>query len=66
MERNDLPKLLTAPMAAKLLNISRPHLYRMIKEEGLKAYRFGNTYRINREDLLNFLKKSQVKETKHG
>lgn len=48
----DLPELLTVRQTAQLANVSEKTVYRMIADRQLKAVRIRNTWRVNRDSLL--------------
>ena len=50
-----LPKLLTVKQVAAYLQVSTRQVYRDIKNEKLRATKFGNSTRIAENDLAMFL-----------
>jgi excisionase family DNA binding protein len=50
-----LPIVLTVPQAAKLLQVSKNHLYSLIGQGAIPATRFGKLIRIPRWGLLQFI-----------
>ena len=58
----ELPLFLSIPVAAKTLNVSRITVRSLIKDGTLDFYRFGNVWRINRQDLVDYIQKSKVKK----
>ena len=47
--------LLTIPAVAKLLSVSRPTVYALIKTEGLPIIKFGRSVRIAPKSLQTWL-----------
>jgi excisionase family DNA binding protein len=46
--------------ASKRLSLSRASVIRLIDDGSIKAYRFGNVYRIEEADFRNFIEKSST------
>jgi excisionase family DNA binding protein len=54
-------KLLYAHVVAKWLGCSRPHIYKLIYDGEIIAYRIGKRgYRISEQSVLNFLERRRV------
>ena len=53
-------QLLKATDVARLLNISKALVYRLIVDGQLVAVRFGKTVRVRIEDLNDFISKSMT------
>lgn len=53
-------QLLTVVEVAKELRVSRPTVYKLMTEEGLKSVRIGNRRLIRRADLTDFVEKMEV------
>ena len=51
---------LSAGEAAAMLNVSKQTVMNQIFRGNLKAFRFGNMYRIRKSDLEEFLERSAV------
>lgn len=51
---------LSAGEAATMLNVSKQTVMNQIFRGNLKAFRFGNMYRIRKSDLEEFLERSAV------
>lgn len=62
MEINLLPVTVTVQDAAKLLGVSRPTVYQLMKTKGFPAFRVGNRTLIDYE-LLKEWSKKQVELT---
>ena len=52
--------MLTVTEVAERLGVSSKTVTRLITEGKLKAYRFGNHYRIEENDLNEFIEQSKV------
>lgn len=50
-----MPEILTVKEACQILKISKTTLYRIVREEGLKAVKVRNSIRIKKEDLFNYI-----------
>lgn len=50
-------QFLTTREATKILKVNVMTIYRYIKAKRLKAYKIGKEFRIERSELINFLKK---------
>jgi len=53
----DSDEILTLKQAAQLLHIHPETVRRWHLKEGLPVLKFGNTLRIRKDDLLDFLKR---------
>jgi len=54
--------LLTVAEVAEKLRVDRTTVYRWIKAGKLKAYKAGQQYRIDDDDLIDFLCADMIKE----
>ena len=54
-DRLPLPRLLTLREVAALLQLSRAHLRREIRQRRLPAHRLGRAIRISEADLADYL-----------
>jgi excisionase family DNA binding protein len=52
------PEFLSLPEAAAVMRIHTRTVRRMINRGELRAYRFGNTWRIGREDLWKYIQQN--------
>jgi excisionase family DNA binding protein len=48
-------KLLTVKEVSSYLGVTKITLYTWIKEDKLKAFKYGKSWRISKEDLDNFI-----------
>lgn len=55
-------ELLTITQAAAYLAVSRPTLRRIIDRKAFPVYRIGRQIRIDKQDLVNFLKNRRFGE----
>jgi excisionase family DNA binding protein len=53
-------QLLKGPEVAKMLNVSRAAVYRLITQGQLPAVRFNKTLRVKPEDLDAFIKANSI------
>jgi excisionase family DNA binding protein len=51
-------EIYTIPEVAKILRVNQVTVNRLIKRQELKAYKIGKVYRITKEELEIYLKKS--------
>ncbi len=49
------PDVLTVPQACEILQICRYSLYKLLKADEIKHAKVGNTYRISKKSLINFI-----------
>jgi len=63
-EWNELPLVLTTEEAAQLLRVTVKTIKTMCAEGRLPAAKVGRAWRINRDDVLTFLRGDAGKETK--
>ena len=54
------PDLLTRKQAQDLLCVGKNTILNLIHDGYLPTIMIGNSYRIKKEDLINFIKKSSV------
>ncbi len=47
--------MLSVQEVAKMLNVSKQSIYRLIEDKRLPAYRIGNILRIKKSDVEKFL-----------
>ena len=52
--------MITTTEVAERLNVSKRTVIRLIEDKKLPAYRFGKDYRIDENDLKEFIKKSKT------
>ena len=52
----DLPDVLTTEDIMRILRISKNSAYRLLKERVIKSVKVLDSYRVRKEDLLNYLK----------
>lgn len=52
---HDFPALLTVPELAKFLRVGKNKAYRLVSTHTIKSLRIGNTIRIPRKALLEYL-----------
>ena len=57
-----LQPLLTIPVVAKMLAVSRPTVYTLIDTEGLPIIRFGRSVRISPVSLHKWLARHEQKQ----
>ena len=57
-----LPLFVSVKIAAKTLNVGRDHVRKLVKDGTLPFYRFGRAWRIQRQDLLDYIQESKVKK----
>ena len=50
-----LPQFMTVGEVANLMRVSSMTVYRLIKSGDLRAVQVGKSYRINEDDINNFL-----------
>lgn len=55
-----MSELLSITEVSELLKVSDRTIRNWIQDGTIKAYRFGNVYRIRKEDFDEFVNKSQV------
>lgn len=51
-----LPIILTLKQAAEVLAVDRRTLYSQIRSGKLRAFKIGNSYRLERDALLSFIR----------
>ena len=61
-----MSELLSITEVSELLKISDRTVRNWIQDGTIKAYRFGNVYRIRKEDFDDFVNKSQVNNEEKG
>jgi excisionase family DNA binding protein len=54
-EREEMESLLKGDDVAKILNISRPYAFRLIRQGRIPAIRLGRSVRVRRMDLEAFI-----------
>lgn len=54
-------KFYTPAEIAEILKLNKITIYRKIKAKQLKAYKIGKEFRIDQNELDNFLEKSKTK-----
>lgn len=55
-----IPQLLTFDEAREYLRVNRGTLYKLLRNGDLPAYRVGKQWRIDKKELLDWLRKQQV------
>ncbi len=56
--------VLTVDEVAKLLKLSKITIYRLIKTGEIPAYKIGASWRVNREDLENYIESKKKLRSK--
>lgn len=51
----NMPEILTVKEACQILKISKTTLYRIVRENGLRAVKVRNSIRIKKDDLFNYI-----------
>ena len=54
-QKAPLPQIMTVGEVANLMRVSSMTVYRLIKSGDLRAVQVGKSYRINEDDINNFL-----------
>ena len=54
--------MLTVSQVAEKLGYSTSQIRNLIREGKLKAYKFASSYRVNEDDLQEFINKSIIKK----
>lgn len=54
-QKAPLPQFMTVGEVANLMRVSSMTVYRLIKSGDLRAVQVGKSYRINEDDINNFL-----------
>ena len=54
------PVFLTVDGIAKRLNVHPNTVYRLVRTGDLRAYRIGRSLRVNRDDLLAYIRDAEV------
>ncbi len=55
LEHMEQEVMLSVQEVAKMLNVSKQSIYRLIEDKRLPAYRIGNILRIKKSDVEKFL-----------
>lgn len=50
-----MPEILTVKEACQILRVSKTTLYRIVRENELKAVKVRNSIRIKKDDLLSYI-----------
>lgn len=61
---SNINEMLSVTQVAKLLNISRTHVIRLIKQGSLSAKKIGNSYVISKDDLPGIYRSITATEKK--
>ena len=57
-------QLLTFNEAREYLRVNRGTLYKLIRSSDVPAFRVGKQWRIDKKELINWLRKQQVRKKK--
>jgi len=55
-------KLLSPNDLAKILNISKPSIYRLIEGRTIPFYKIGGSLRFSEKDVIKYLEKNRIEE----
>jgi excisionase family DNA binding protein len=58
---HEFPPVLTTEQACKLLQTTKPTLYRMINAKKIPALKYGRIIRLNRDELLKHIAQGNVR-----
>lgn len=57
---NNLPELMTAKEVREYLKCSNQNVYNLMKEKGFPSFRIGNSYRVRKDDFINWINNKKV------
>ena len=63
---NPQAQLLTYKQTAELLQVSERTVFTLVKENQLRAVRFGRTVRIDQDDLHAFIERAKTQQAEGG
>ena len=53
---------MTVAEIAELLRLSKMSVYRLIERDGLPAYKFGRSYRVDKRDVAEYVKSCATRD----
>ena len=56
----DLPELMTAKEVKDYLKCSNENLYALLKTRGFPSFKIGNTYRIRKDEFIDWINKQKL------
>jgi len=56
-----MDKTMTVTEVADLLKVNKNSVYKLVKEEGLKAIKVTNKWRFRKEDVEEWMKSKEIK-----
>lgn len=66
LEEKTMPKVLTVSEVAERLRVSELTVYRLIRVREIPAYKVGALWRIDEEDLENYIQAQKAKNARQG
>lgn len=58
-------KFLSPNELAKLVNVSKCSIYRLVEKRQIPFYKIGGSLRFKKEDIINYLEMSHIKSMKY-